>query len=192
MAVGLWGPRPSAFQRGQLVLRLHRLSLHPRRARAGWGSTPRAGWPFGRSAADLAGSAGNTADTLNSAARRSGGTGRRRGLKIPWPQGRSGSNPGSGTNRPKVLYVETIRPGYPDCVATRYIGKGKWEDVRIEFEFRSSDFARHRHYPDDCDAIVCWEDDWKDRPDRIEVIELDRLWRSFRIRSSMNRTRSPS
>jgi hypothetical protein len=102
MAVGLWGPRPSAFQRGQLVLRLHRLSLHPRRARAGWGSTPRAGWPFGRSAADLAGSAGNTADTLNSAARRSGGTGRRRGLKIPWPQGRSGSSPGSGTTDRKV------------------------------------------------------------------------------------------
>jgi predicted transport protein len=70
------------------------------------------------------------------------------------------------------MYVETIRPGYPDCIAKRYIGKGKWEDVRIEFEFRSADFTRHRHHPDDCDAIVCWEDDWTDRPKRIEVIEL--------------------
>ena len=73
------------------------------------------------------------------------------------------------------MYVETIRPGYPDCIAKRYIGKGKWEDVRIEFEFRSSEFPRHRHHPDDCDAIVCWEDDWRDRPKRIEVIELKSL-----------------
>src|SRR3990170_2567329 len=29
--------------------------------------------------------------------RRSGGTGRRAGLKIPWPQGREGSTPSSGT-----------------------------------------------------------------------------------------------
>jgi hypothetical protein len=70
------------------------------------------------------------------------------------------------------MYVETIRPGYPDCIAKRYIGKGKWEDVRIEFEFRSADFTRHRHHPDDCDAIVCWEHDWSDCPKRIEVIEL--------------------
>src|SRR6266436_4073336 len=39
------------------------------------------------------------------------------------------------------MYVETIRPGYPDCVAKRYIGKGKWEELRVEFEFRSSDFT---------------------------------------------------
>src|SRR4030042_1962300 len=30
--------------------------------------------------------------------RRSGGTGRRAGLKIPWPQGREGSTPSSGTS----------------------------------------------------------------------------------------------
>lgn len=73
------------------------------------------------------------------------------------------------------MYVETIRTGFPDCIAKRYIGKGRWEDVRIEFEFRSSDFPRHKHHPDDCDAIVCWEDDWRDRPKRIEVIALKSL-----------------
>lgn len=73
------------------------------------------------------------------------------------------------------MYVETIRPGYPDCIAKRYIGKSKWEDVRIEFEFRSSDFTRHRHHPDDCDAIVCWEHDWNACPSRIEVLELKTL-----------------
>lgn len=70
------------------------------------------------------------------------------------------------------MYVETIRPGYPDCVAKRYIGKGKWEELRIEFEFRSSDFIRHRHHPADCDAIVCWIHDWAECPKNIEVIEL--------------------
>lgn len=73
------------------------------------------------------------------------------------------------------MYVETIRPGYPDCIAKRFIGKGKWEEVRIEFEYRSSDFERHGHHPADCDAIVCWVHDWARCPDRIEVIELQTL-----------------
>ncbi|MFC1454247.1 hypothetical protein ACFLQL_03625 [Verrucomicrobiota bacterium] len=70
------------------------------------------------------------------------------------------------------MYVETIRPGYPDCMAKRYIGKGKWEELRIEFEFKSSDFVRHNHHPYDCDAIICWLHDWKNCPKNIEVIEL--------------------
>jgi len=73
------------------------------------------------------------------------------------------------------MYVETIRPGYPDCVAKRYIGKGKWEELRIEFEFRSSDFERHGHHPADCDTIVCWNHDWKDCPTHIEVLELQSI-----------------
>ncbi len=70
------------------------------------------------------------------------------------------------------MYVETIRPGYPDCVAKRYIGKGKWEELRLEFEFRSSHFVGHKHHPGDCDAIVCWIHDWPECPKSIEVIEL--------------------
>lgn len=73
------------------------------------------------------------------------------------------------------MYVETIRPGYPDCLAKRYIGKGKWEEVRIEFEFRSSHFPQHKHTPDDCDAIVCWINDWDNCPDNIEIIELQEI-----------------
>jgi hypothetical protein len=73
------------------------------------------------------------------------------------------------------MYVETIRPGCPDCIAKRYIGKGKWEELRIEFEFRSSDFERHKHHihsAGECDAIVCWRHDWPKCPQDIEVIEL--------------------
>lgn len=75
------------------------------------------------------------------------------------------------------LYIETIRKGFPDCIAKRYIGNGQWEEVNIEFEFISSDFVRHKHSEKiksgaKCDMIVCWEHDWKECPKSIEVIEL--------------------
>ena len=67
------------------------------------------------------------------------------------------------------MYVELIRPGYPDCVAKRYIGKDRWENVNIEFEYKSSHFD---HDASKCDMIVCWEHEWKECPEHIEVIEL--------------------
>lgn len=70
------------------------------------------------------------------------------------------------------MYVELIRTGYPDCIAKRYIGKDKWEDIRIEFEFRSSDFLKHKHKAEDSDMIVCWEHDWQNCPKSIEILEL--------------------
>ena len=70
------------------------------------------------------------------------------------------------------IYIELIRTGYPDCVAKRYIGKEMWEDIKIEFEFKSSDFVRHNHKTEDVDMIVCWEHDWQECPKSIEVLEL--------------------
>lgn len=67
------------------------------------------------------------------------------------------------------MYIEEIKPGFPDCVARRFTGKG-WEKVTIEFEYSSANFRTHGHNPDDCDLIVCWEHDWKNCP--VEVIEL--------------------
>lgn len=68
--------------------------------------------------------------------------------------------------------VEIVKPGFPDCEAKRRIrGKtGMWQRVRIEFEFQSRSFRSHGHDPDQCDLIVCWEDNWTDCP--IEVLEL--------------------
>ena len=68
------------------------------------------------------------------------------------------------------MYVEEIKPGFPDCIARRYIGNGCWERVTIEFEFSSSNFRTHGHNASDCDLIVCWRHDWPDCP--VEVIEL--------------------
>jgi len=70
------------------------------------------------------------------------------------------------------MYVELIRTGYPDCIAKRYIGKDRWEEIKIEFEFHSSDFIRHKHKAEEVDMIVCWEHDWQDCPKSIEVLEL--------------------
>ncbi|MCX5638656.1 MAG: hypothetical protein NTX52_13350 [Planctomycetota bacterium] len=71
------------------------------------------------------------------------------------------------------MYVEEIKPGFPDCIARRFTGKG-WERIRVEFEYTSSNFKQHGHDPNDCDTIICWEHDWNNCP--IEVIELkDRI-----------------
>ena len=67
------------------------------------------------------------------------------------------------------MYIEEIKPGFPDCVGRRFTGRG-WEEVLIEFEYKSSHFQNHGHDPKECDVIVCWEHDWQDCP--IEVIEL--------------------
>lgn len=67
------------------------------------------------------------------------------------------------------LQVELVRSGYPDCIARRDIGKGRWEEVRVEFEFRSTNF---KHDASECDMIVCWVHDWKNCPSHLEVIEL--------------------
>lgn len=68
--------------------------------------------------------------------------------------------------------VEIVKPGFPDCEAKRRVrGKtGMWQRVRIEFEYQSRNFHQHGHDPDQCDVIVCWEDNWPECP--IEVLEL--------------------
>jgi hypothetical protein len=67
----------------------------------------------------------------------------------------------------RILRLQT---GYPDCEAMREVAPGRWQRVRIEFEFESRNFLAHGHRPGDCDLIVCWEHNWQNCP--VEVIEL--------------------
>lgn len=67
------------------------------------------------------------------------------------------------------INIEAIQPSFPDAKGRRKARKG-WEDIWVEFEYKSSQFKIHNHDPKECDVIVCWEHDWKDCP--IEVIEL--------------------
>lgn len=69
------------------------------------------------------------------------------------------------------LQVESVQAGFPDCIALQRVG-GKERRIRIEFEFRSSNFRAHNHSPDGCDWIVCWEHDWPEVPTHLKVVEL--------------------
>ena len=71
--------------------------------------------------------------------------------------------------------VEVIQAGFPNCEARRKIGTGKWQRVRIEFEYESSDFANKGHATDGCDLIVCWNHNWTNCPAQLEVVELASL-----------------
>jgi hypothetical protein len=75
------------------------------------------------------------------------------------------------------MYVEEVKPGFPDCIARRFTGRG-WQRVAIEFEYASSNFKAHGHNCADCDIVVCWEDDWPECP--IEVIELQTAIRDLK------------
>jgi hypothetical protein len=70
------------------------------------------------------------------------------------------------------FYIEAVQQGFPDCEGKYLYDKKKslWAKARIEFEFKSSNFRLHGHDANQCDFIVCWENDWPDCP--IEVIEL--------------------
>lgn len=43
--------------------------------------------------------------------------------------------------------IESIRTGFPDCEGKRCVDskKGHWEQVQIEFEYKSSNFLEHGH-----------------------------------------------
>lgn len=68
--------------------------------------------------------------------------------------------------------VHRLQAGFPDCIAMREMARGQWQRVRIEFEFESRNFLKHRHRKDKCDVIVCWKHNWKECP--LDVVELGR------------------
>ena len=69
--------------------------------------------------------------------------------------------------------IDSISQGFPDCNAKRKIdGAEKYKPVSIEFEFKSKNFLKDKHNPEECDIIVCWEHNWSKCPEDIEVIEL--------------------
>jgi hypothetical protein len=69
--------------------------------------------------------------------------------------------------------VHRLQAGFPDCIAMREVAPGVWQRVRIEFEFESRNFLKHKHRRDKCDVIVCWKHNWKDCP--LDVVELGRV-----------------
>jgi hypothetical protein len=70
---------------------------------------------------------------------------------------------------------EAVQTGFPDCEAKRQIAAGKWQSIRIEFEYESRDFSDKGNPVDSCDVIVCWRHNWPDCPSRIAVVELSEV-----------------
>jgi hypothetical protein len=77
--------------------------------------------------------------------------------------------------------VLRFQTGFPDCEALREVVRGQLQRVRIEFEYESRNFLRHRHRVDGCDIIVCWVHNWKECPKDIEVIELRKVLKNRMI-----------
>jgi len=75
--------------------------------------------------------------------------------------------------------VEAVQAGFPDCEAKRQVALGRWQRVRIEFEFESRNFRDHGHPVDGCDVIVCWRHNWTDCPANLEVMELSSVIKSL-------------
>ena len=75
--------------------------------------------------------------------------------------------------------VEAVQAGFPDCEAKRQVESGKWQRVRIEFEFDSRTFRDHGHPSQGCDVIVCWRHNWPDCPAELEVLELRSIIKSL-------------
>jgi len=67
--------------------------------------------------------------------------------------------------------LDSVRPAYPDAIGRRRVADG-WRHVRIEFELMSRSFHDHGHNAEQCDLIVCWQDNWPEAP--VEVLELRR------------------
>jgi hypothetical protein len=71
------------------------------------------------------------------------------------------------------IKVDTIRAGFPDCIAFQKIA-GAEKRIRIEFEFKSRNFKQHKHKCKECDWLVCWEHNWSNPPKNLNIVELRR------------------
>jgi hypothetical protein len=75
--------------------------------------------------------------------------------------------------------VEAVQAGFPDCEAKRQVSAGRWQRVRIEFEFESRNFRDHGHPVEGCDIIVCWRHNWPECPTSLQIVELQTVIRSL-------------
>lgn len=53
------------------------------------------------------------------------------------------------------MEIISIRAEYPDAII-----KWRGQELKVEFEYQSSNFYTHGHDPRECDLIVCWNDDY--------------------------------
>lgn len=69
--------------------------------------------------------------------------------------------------------IESIRSTFPDALLKRKNSKNRWQPVRAEFEFKASTFIQHGHNQNDCDLIICWENDLNNNKIKIPILSLE-------------------
>lgn len=83
--------------------------------------------------------------------------------------------------------IKIVRTEYPDCEAIK-----DGNTVAIEFEPKLSAFD-HINDIEQCNCIICWEDDLKDfdslkkqiREHNIDIIELKEIWEQFKTKETL-------
>lgn len=76
------------------------------------------------------------------------------------------------------MKIEAVGTRFPDALVRVKEGK-KWVTKPAEFEVYSSVFEAHGHLEQmkkgkECDLIICWKNDWENKPENLQVIELRR------------------
>jgi hypothetical protein len=66
--------------------------------------------------------------------------------------------------------ITHIQTEFPDGEVMREVEYGRWQRLRVEFEYESRNFVAHGHSVDGCELIVCWHHNWEECP--LEVLEL--------------------
>jgi hypothetical protein len=74
--------------------------------------------------------------------------------------------------------VIRLQSEFPDCEAFLEVEPGRWQWVRIEFEYESRNFLAHGHRIDGCDLLVCWKHNWEGCP--LDVVELSKVVEELR------------
>jgi len=73
------------------------------------------------------------------------------------------------------MKIESVGTRFPDALIKVKQGD-VWQTKSAEFELYSSSFKSHmkdyKKDPKRCDMIICWEDDWEDKPKGLKVVEL--------------------
>ena len=72
------------------------------------------------------------------------------------------------------MRIEYVGKSFPDALI-RVKERNKWTTKAAEFELKSSQFKVHLRdmkRGKKCDMIICWKDDWEEKPQTLKVVEL--------------------
>ena len=68
--------------------------------------------------------------------------------------------------------IKKIQQKFPDCIAYRKTSSGR-KEVVIGSKLQSINFHNHKHDVKKCDCIVCWEDNWLDKPKNSKLLNFE-------------------